>query len=301
MTQAQCNSHTPHPKAYNKAFLIAITVNAVFVGLQATFALLANSTSLLADATHNLGDVLSLILAWIANSLMQRLPTTRSTYGLKKTSILAAFINGTLLIFTCGIIVTQAIYKFVSPGPVDALMVIIVAAIGILVNGATAFLFVQGTNDLNIRGAFLHLVYDALVSLGVVLSAILLYFTGWLWLDPIVGLSIAAIILRGTWALFADSFRMMIDAVPSSVSIDDVKALLSSLPGVKGMHDLHVWALSTRENALSVHLWMPEESLEDEARFRLAETLRHNHNIHHITIQVENNQAYCQDTCIPSI
>lgn len=301
MTKAQCNSHTPHPQAYNKAFFIAITVNAVFVGFQAVFALLAHSTSLLADATHNLGDVLSLILAWIANSLMQRLPTARATYGFKKISILAAFINGALLIFTCGIIVTQAVYKFISPGPVDALTVIVVAAVGILVNGATAFLFVHGTNDLNIRGAFLHLIYDALVSLGVVLSAILLYWTGWLWIDPLVGLLIAAVILRGSWALFSDSFRMMIDAVPSSISIDDIKALLSSLPGVKGMHDFHVWALSTRENALSVHLWMPEKPLEDEARFRLAETLRHKYNIHHITIQVEHNQAYCQDTCIPSL
>ncbi|KTD23064.1 cation efflux system protein [Legionella londiniensis] len=299
--EAQKREHIHRPPAYDKAFFIATLVNALFVALQVSFAYLANSTSLLADAIHNLGDVLSLLLAWVANTLMRRLPTSRSTYGLKKTSILAAFINGALLIFTCGIIVTEAIYKFFSPEPVHALMVIIVAGFGILVNGATAVLFIKGTDDLNIRAAFLHLVYDALVSLGVVLSALLLYFTGWFWLDPVVGFLIAVVILRGTWALFADSFRMMIDAVPQSVSIEKIRSLLINHPGVQGLHDLHVWALSTRENALSVHLWMPEAPLSDEARFNLAEVLRREYNIHHTTIQVERRQDCCKDICISLI
>ena len=292
-----CQAH--HAPTFNTAFLVAILANALFVICQIIFAYTANSTSLLADAIHNLGDVLSLILAWIAQRLLKRLPTAQSTYGMKKTSILAALANGILLVFSCGIIATEAVYKFLEPSTVHAGAVMMVAAIGIIVNGATALLFLRGSNDLNIRAAFLHLMYDALVSVGVVCAAAVLYWTGWVWIDPLVGLLIAVIILKGTWSLFADSFRMIIDGVPRGIVMENVRDLFGSQRGVCGVHDLHVWALSTQENALSVHLWMPDEPLSDQERQALSRRLRDEHRIHHITIQVERNHGACDDACSP--
>ncbi len=291
------NHHHHHPTSFNRAFFIATLTNGIFVVIQILYAVWANSTSLLADAVHNLGDVMGLVLAWIANSLLLRKPTSFSTYGLKKSSILAAMANGLLLIFTCGIIAAEAFYKLASPEPVHAIMVIIVAAIGIVVNGATAALFIRGHNDLNIRGAFLHLFYDALISAGVVVSATIMYFTHWLWLDPLMGLLIAIIIIKGTWSLFKDSFRLMIDAVPREISLEAVKQHLEQIPGVKQVHDLHIWALSTRENALSVHLWMPEETFSDEAREKLVLELKHQYRIDHVTVQIEQDLTFCEDSC----
>ncbi len=290
--------HVHQAPAFNKAFLIAVAANSVFVVFQISYAYIANSTSLFADAIHNLGDVLSLIIAWIANSLLQRIPTARATYGMKKTSIMAALANGILLVFSCGIIATEAMYKFFSPSEVNALSVMVVAGMGIVVNGASAALFLRGGDDLNIRAAYLHLTYDALISLGVVIAAALLYLTDWLWLDPLVGILIAILILKGTWSLFADSFRLLIDGVPRSISMISVRGLLSSHAGVHGVHDLHVWALSTQENALSAHLWMPDEPLSDNARHALSKRLRDECNIHHATIQVERMQGFCDDSCI---
>ena len=292
-------AHTHGVPPFNNAFLVAIVANGLFVILQIIFAVLAHSTSLLADAVHNFGDVLSLVLAWIAQHLLKRAPTQQSTYGMKKTSILAACANAVLLVFTCGIIATEAIYKFFEPSQVQAPLVMLVAGIGIIVNGATAALFVSGSDDLNIRSVFLHLLVDALVSIGVVLSALLLCWTGWLWVDPLVGLLISGIILKGTWSLFADSFRLIIDGVPRGIAVVKVRALLMSQLGVSGVHDLHIWALSTKENALSVHLWMPEAPLSDEERQVLSQRLREEHDIHHTTIQVERAQGFCEDTCLP--
>lgn len=295
------HSHGHHHEIskFNAAFLIAIVANGLFVIFQVVFAYVANSTSLLADAIHNLGDVLSLILAWIANGLLKRNPTNYTTYGMKKTSILAALANGVLLVFTCGIIATEAMYKLFTPTETHALSVIIVASIGILVNGATAALFMRGSDDLNIRGAFLHLLYDALISVGVVVSAVILYYTHWLWIDPVVGLLIALLIIKGTWSLFVDSFNLIIDAVPRGISWVNVKDSLQAVEGVQEVHDLHIWALSTKENALSVHLYMPELPLSDEARFALVKMLHDKHNIHHATIQVERNLTFCEDACKP--
>ncbi|MDP1603121.1 MAG: cation diffusion facilitator family transporter [Legionella sp.] len=295
------HTHQHTAPTFNRAFLIAISANSVFVACQIFFAFAANSTSLLADAVHNLGDVMGLILAWIANSLLKRAPSEKATYGMKKTSILAALANGLMLVFTCGIIATDAMYKLFSPSEIQAVSVIIVASIGIVVNGATAVLFLRGTNDLNIRAAYLHLLYDAFISVGVVISAIILYWTNWLWIDPIVGLLIAIIILRGTWSLFKDSFRLIIDAVPREISWASVRELLQAEKGVEQIHDLHIWALSTQENALSVHLYMPKEELTDESRQRLVEKLKDKHNIHHATIQVEKNLAFCEDACAKEI
>ncbi len=302
MSHAHHNHESHHhnhssPKAYDKAFFISILANGLFVVLQIIYAYIANSTSLLADAFHNLGDVLSLVLSWIAMGLMKKKPTARATYGLKKTSILAALMNGILLVFTCGIIVTEAIYKLLTPSETQALSVMIVAGVGIIVNGATALLFLRGSEDLNIRGAYLHLFYDALISVGVVISAVLLYYTHWLWIDPAVGLLIALVILKGTWSLFADSFRLIIDGVPRSISWIDVSSYFLSKPGVKGVHDLHIWAMSTQENALSVHLYMPEEHLSDPLRAEWVHELRERFGIQHVTIQTERTEVDCNDVC----
>lgn len=302
-SHSHAHSHNHHHSVsqFNRAFLIAIIANGLFVICQIIFAYVANSTSLLADAIHNLGDVLSLILAWVANGLLKRIPTKHSTYGMKKTSILAALANGVLLVFTCGIIATEAMYKLFSPTEIHALSVMVVAGIGILVNGLTASLFLRGADDLNIRAAFLHLMYDALISVGVVVSAALLYWTHWLWIDPIVGLLIAIFIIKGTWSLFSDSFRLIIDAVPRGISWADVHESLQAEMGVQAVHDLHIWALSTQENALSVHLFMPDVPLSDEARQKLVKMLREKHHIHHATIQVERNLTFCEDVCTPRL
>lgn len=285
---------------FNRAFFIAIMANGLFVLCQIFFAITSHSTSLLADAVHNLGDVLGLVMAWVANGLLKRLPTEKSTYGMKKTSILSALANGIMLVFSCGIIATEAMYKFFSPTEIQAIPVMIVAAIGIVVNSTTALLFMGGKDDLNIRSAYLHLFYDALISVGVVVAAAILYWTGWLWIDPVVGLLIAIIILKGTWTLFTDSLRLILDAVPRGISWSAVRNMLQDEEGVEQVHDLHIWALSTQENALSVHLLMPKRELSDAARHRLVAVLKHEHKIQHATIQVEKDLAYCEDACSTS-
>jgi cobalt-zinc-cadmium efflux system protein len=291
------HGHNQTTATYDKAFIISIVANGLFVLLQIIAAYISNSTSLLADAFHNLGDVLGLVLAWIATVLMRRAPTMKATYGLKKTSILSALANGILLVFTCGIIATEAVYKLFSPTEIHAVSVMVVAGIGIIINLGTALLFTRGSDDLNIRGAYLHLFYDALVSVGVVVSAALLYWTGWLWIDPLVGLLIALIILKGTWSLFTGSFRLIIDGVPENISWTAVSEFLLSKTGVAGFHDLHIWALSTQENAMSVHLYMPDEILSDTLRAEWVGQLRHEFNIQHVTIQVEKTVTECNDAC----
>ncbi|MGC1181434.1 cation diffusion facilitator family transporter [Legionella sp.] len=288
-------AHSHGEITYDRAFLIAIIANGLFVIVQIIFAYVSSSTSLLADAFHNLGDVLGLALAWIATGLMKSAPTMNTTYGLKKISILSALANGILLVFTCGIIATEAVYKLFSPTEVQAVSVMIVASLGIIINSTTALLFMRGSEDLNIKGAYLHLFYDALISLGVVLSSALLYWTGWLWIDPVMGLVIAIIILKGTWSLFVNSFMLIIDGVPHNISWSAVSAFFLAKPGVKNFHDLHIWALSTQENAMSVHLYMPDVALSDQLRAEWVEQLRHEFGIQHVTIQVEKTEIECND------
>lgn len=288
--------HHPEPE-YNRAFLISVVANGVFVILQIIFAFITNSNGLLADGIHNLGDVLGLILAWGANAMLARKPTAKSTFGMKKTTILAAFANGSILLFTCGIIVTEAIYKLISPGEIQAVGVMVVAGIGVVINGATAMLFFKGGDDLNIKGAYLHLLYDALISVGVVIAAVLIYFTNWNWLDPLVGLLIAVVIIKGTWGLFKDSFRLMIDGVPNGISLMKVRQYLEAIDGVREVHELHVWGISTKENAISVHLVMPDNPIDDQKRAQLSKELQAQFNIQHITIQVERTTTYCDDRC----
>ncbi|MDF1758822.1 MAG: cation diffusion facilitator family transporter [Legionellaceae bacterium] len=289
--------HSGNKTTSGNAFIIAIVANSVFVVFQIICAQLANSTSLFADAIHNLGDVLSLGVAWVGNVLLTRESTDKTTYGLKKASILAALANVLLLVFTCGIIAYEATLKFFAPTVIDNWFVMLVAGIGVAVNALTALLFIRGGNDLNIRAAYLHLASDALISLGVVAAAGLMLWSGWLWVDPVVGLLIAAIILRSTWTLLSDSTRLILDGVPSHISVGNVRALLMEQDGVEDVHDLHIWAMSTKENALSVHLLMPETPLTDTNRYALNKLLLDKHNINHATIQVECIRGYCDDSC----
>lgn len=290
-------SHSHNIAHTKKSFLIAIVANGLFVIIQLFFAYVANSSSLLADAVHNLGDVFSLVVAWIGNFLLTKKPTSKATYGMKKASILAAFTNVLLLVFTCGIIVADAVPKFFHPESINNGYVIIVAGIGVVVNAATAFLFVKHDGDLNIRAAFLHLASDALISAGVVVAALIMLWLQWLWLDPLVGLLIAIIIFRGSFTLLIDSSRLIIDGVPSSISLHKVRSLLINYPGVEDVHDLHIWAMSTKENALSVHLFMPKAALTEDCRYNICNRLLREHNIHHVTIQVETSQNYCDHRC----
>lgn len=291
-----CHSHNLQ-KTTNNSFIIAIVANGVFVLLQLICAKLANSTSLFADAIHNLGDVFGLLVAWVGNVMLTKLPTEKRTYGFKKASILAAFANVLLLVFTCGIIATEAMVKFFSPSAINSSFVMLIAFLGVIVNAATALLFLKGGNDLNIRAAFLHLASDAVISLGVVITAALLFWTDWLWLDPLVGLIIAILILKSTWLILLDSTRLILDGVPRGISLSSVRELFMQEIGVESLHDLHIWAISTQENALSVHLYMPEKKLTDVAREELSKKLLEQHNIHHVTIQVESSLAYCKDIC----
>ena len=291
------HSHSHEPTNMGRAFFIAVLANGIFVLLQIIFAVFANSTSLLADAVHNAGDVLSLVLAWIANRLLKRAPTHTTTYGMKKLSIMAALTNGVLMVFSCGIIATEAIYKLLKPEMVQASSVLVVASIGILVNGLSALLFYKGQDDLNIRASFLHLFYDAIISLGVVIAAFIMLWTQWWWVDALVGLIIAVVILKGTWSLFTDSFRLMLDGVPVGISYLAVKELLLAQPGVTAIHDLHIWAMSTKENALSAHLVMPEHPISDEARRALVTTLNITFHIQHVTLQVESEASGCEVLC----
>ena len=287
--------HHHTPETINTAFIIAISANLFYTIIEVVYAYMAHSTSLLADAGHNLGDVLGLGMAWIASLLLKKRAGARYSYGFKKTTILASVINALILIFTCAIILREAIEKFIHPAPMAAVEVMIVAFIGIVVNGLTAMLFMRGSkDDLNIKGAFMHLAYDALVSFGVVVAAIIIYFTQWEILDPVIGVIIAVVILWGTWGLLRDSVNLVMDGVPRSIDFDAVKTFLQQQPGVTNLHDLHIWALSTKENALTVHLIMPTQQLTDKQRHELDHELAHEFNIHHTTIQIEQGAHPCE-------
>ncbi len=280
------------PQQFNKAFAWAIFLNLAFTLLEAVYAILANSMSLLADAGHNLGDVLGLLLAWGANWLLMKPSTERYSYGYRRTSIIASIINALLLVATSAIIAYESIIKLIHPEQVEELIVIVVAFIGILINGGTALLFMRGSKgDLNIKGAFLHLAADALISVGVVIAATIIYFTGWVALDPIIGLLIVVVILLGTWGLLRDSVILLLDAVPHSIQSQDVRKFLLNLQGVTDIHDLHIWGLSTKEIALTAHLVMPDDDLKDKDHSDIQHALKDKFNIDHVTIQVEKGQT----------
>ena len=283
------HSHSHAPASFDRAFLIGITLNTGFVIAEATYGVLANSLALIADAGHNLSDVLGLLLAWAASSLAKRLPTERYTYGMKRTPILASLDNAMLLLVASGAIVWEAVKRFSDPSPVAEMTVIWVALIGIGINGVTALGFMAGRkDDLNIRGAFMHMVADAVVSLGVVLSGLVVLFTGWQWLDPLVSIVIAVVIVVGTWSLLKDSINLALDAVPSTVDRTAIERYLTGLPGVSEIHDLHIWAMSTTEVALTVHLVRPGATLDDGLLAQACRDLSSRFGIGHATLQIES-------------
>lgn len=285
------HSHAGHshaPASFGKAFAVGTTLNAAFVAAQIFYGLAAHSVALLADAVHNLGDVLGLLLAWAAAMLARRQPTLARTYGYGRSTILASLTNAVILLLGCGAIAAEAVGRFGNPQPVAGNVVIWVAAIGIVINGATALMFMKGRKgDLNVRGAFLHMASDAVVSAGVVIAGVLIQFTGWLWLDPATSLAIVAVITIGTWGLMRDSLNLAMDAVPEGIDLEKIEGMLRGLPGVTEVHDLHVWGLSTTDNALTAHLVRAHNDDGSAVIQQACEELRAHHGIGHVTLQLE--------------
>jgi cobalt-zinc-cadmium efflux system protein len=283
--------------SFNRAFAIAVTVTLTYTLTEIGYALYADSMSLLADAVHNLGDVLGLVLAWIANWLLSFPARKRYSYGFKRTTIIAALANAFILVATSALIAYEAIYKLMHLTSVNEEIVIVIGLIGIVVNGGSAMLFMRGAEgDINIKGAFLHLLADALILVGVVVSAIIIKYTDMLWIDPVVGLIIVGIVLWGTWGLLRDSVSLIMDAVPHYVDYVGVKEYLASYPGVEAVHDLHIWGLSTKEVALTAHFVMPTNPLTDADYRKINTVLHEKFKINHVTIQVEAGSE--QDPCI---
>ena len=285
------NHHAPVP-GHGRAFALAIGVNSLFVVIEFVYGFIANSTALMADAGHNLSDVLGLVLAWAAAVLAKRAPSARYTYGLRSSSILAALGNAILLLLACGAIAWEALHRFTAPAPVAGMTVSVVAAIGVAINGFSAWLFMAGSKgDLNIRGAYLHMAADAAISLGVVVSGLVIMGTGWTWLDPAVSLAIVLVIVFGTWSLLRESLRLVMAAVPDNVDAEAIGRFLADQPGVSGVHDLHIWAMSTTETALTAHLVMPGGYPGDAAIDAIVARLHHDFSIGHCTLQVEEGTS----------
>lgn len=281
------HAHVHAPANFNQAFAIGIGLNAAFVAIEAFYGWKVNSLALLADAGHNLSDVAGLVLAWGGALAGKLQPSARNTYGFKRASILAAFANAVLLLVAMGSLAWEALGRFSSPVPTQGVTVMVVAGIGIVVNTATALLFMRGSaHDLNIRGAFLHMAGDALVSLGVVIAGALTLKFGWNWLDPAVSLAIAAVIVAGTWGLFRQSMHLLFDGVPDQIDLGAVKGYLQSLPGIDRVHDLHVWAMGSSEVAMTAHLVMPAGHPDDVFLKNMTQQLHDQFDIDHVTVQV---------------
>lgn len=286
---AHGHGHSHAPADFGRAFAIGVALNSGFVAVEAIYGWIAGSMALIADAGHNLSDVLGLLIAWGASVAAKRPPSARFTYGLKSGSILAAMANAALLLVALGMILIETLRRLWEPAPVEGGTVMIVAGIGIVINTATALLFMRGrSHDINIRGAFLHMAADALVSAGVVLAGLLIILTGKLWIDPVASLLIVAIIAWGTWGLLKDSVVMGLHAVPVSVDEGAVRAFLAGRPGVSSVHDLHIWPMSTTETALTAHLVMPGGHPGDAFLHTVAHELEHAFGIGHSTIQLEH-------------
>lgn len=291
------HGHVHHAHAnYGRAFALGIALNLLYVAGEAIAGLASGSLALLADAGHNLGDVLGLSLSWGAAVLSCRQPSGRFTYGFRSSSILAALANAIILLVVTGGIAWEGIWRIAHPVPVAGGIVIAVAAVGIIVNGGTALLFASGSSDLNVKSAFLHLTADALVTAGVVAAGIAIWLTGWLWLDPAVSLVVSAVIVFGTWGLLRSAIGLALDAVPEGVDPGSVRAHLLAVPGVIGLHDLHIWGMSTTETALTCHLVMPSGHPGDAVLNSVAQQLHESFGIQHATIQIE--LADTDEACI---
>jgi cobalt-zinc-cadmium efflux system protein len=289
------NHHHDHGANYNRAFGIGIALNVIYVVAEAGFGLASGSLALLADAGHNLSDVLGLLLAWGGHYLGQLPSTARRTYGWRSSSILAALFNALLLLAAIGGISWEAIRRFWEPQPTAGTTVMLVAALGVVINTATALLFLKGRkSDLNIRGAFLHMAADAGVSVGVVLAGWGILATGWQWLDPAVSLAIALVIFLSTWDLFKDSLNLAMHGVPAGIDLAEVREYLAALSGVDDVHDLHIWAMSTTENALTAHLVKPDVGDDDAFLAYVAGELHDRFGIEHATLQLERNADAAQ-------
>jgi cobalt-zinc-cadmium efflux system protein len=289
MAHAHGHNHSHGPSSFGRAFAIAIGLNLTFVVVEFGAGLLAGSLALMADAGHNLSDVLGLVVAWGGSLLAARRPTAQRTYGLRRSSILAALLNAVFLLIALGGIAWEAIRRLQAPEPTAGWTVIGVALVGIVINAATALLFMRGReHDLNIRGAFLHMAADAGVSVGVVLAGALILVTGWLWVDPLISLAIAGVILLGTWGLLRDSVNMALDAVPAGMDVATVQTYLAALPGVINVHDLHIWPMSTTETSLTAHLiCRPGAGNTDALLQQAAAELHDRFGIEHVTLQLE--------------
>lgn len=285
--------HHPAPNHKGRIFIFTILLNLAFVVIEFAYGFIANSTALLADAGHNASDVLGLLLAWGAVMLTRRQPSQRYTYGLRSTSILAALANAALLLVACGAIALEAVQRFSQPPTVASLTVSVVAAVGIVINGLSAWLLMKGSKeDLNVRGAYLHMLADTAVSLAVVIAGLAMFRFGWFWLDPGLSLAIVVVIVISAWGLLRDSLQLALSAVPGQVDAPAIDLYLRQLDGVTDVHDLHIWGLSTTETALTVHLVMPGGYPGDAFIDDIAHTLEGRHAIHHCTLQIEQGTTH---------
>jgi cobalt-zinc-cadmium efflux system protein len=281
-------NHNHHVFDYNRAFAIGILLNLGFLIIETIYGVLADSLALIADAGHNLTDVLSLLLAWAASRLARRKPTERHTYGLRRATILAPLFSAIVLFMVMGGMGWEAVVRLGHPAKVETETMIVVALIGVIVNGATAMLFMRNQKlDLNIKAAYIHMIADAAVSIGVCLGGVAIVFTGKLWVDPVISLVIVAVILHSSWTLLFDSLHLAMDAVPGSIDPLKVRNYLLSLPGVASLHDLHIWGMSTTEAALTAHLVIPKVQPDDQLLHRIAHELHERFGIGHATIQIE--------------
>src|SRR5215813_8704568 len=288
------HAHVHAPKDFGAAFAIATALNVGLVAIQVVYGIAAHSVALLADAGHNSGDALGLMIAWGAHVLARLNPTSRYTYGFRSASILAALLNGVILLVATGAIAWEALRRLFEPGEVAGMTVMLVAAVGIVINALSAWFLMAGQkSDLNIRGAFLHLVADAAVSLGVVVAGGVILLTGWNWLDPTVSIAISLVIVWGTWGLLREAIDHSLSAVPSNIDPEAVTSYLRQLPGVSEVHDLHIWAMSTTETALTVHLVRTNAGLDDHLLTDTAHELAHRFGIRHATMQIEAGLTEC--------
>jgi cobalt-zinc-cadmium efflux system protein len=293
------HAHHHAPPDYNRAFAVGVALNIAFVVVEAVFGFLSDSLALLTDASHNLSDVIGLLLAWGAAALARRRPSLRRTYGYSRATILASLFSGLLLMGAVGAIGWEAVNRLMEPVQPAGVTIMVVAAIGVVINTVTAMFFFAGKDsDLNIRGAFLHMAADAAVSLGVVVSGALIWLYALTWMDPVISLLIAAVILFSTWGLLRDSLNLAVDAVPRAVNPVAVREYLCGLPGVRELHDLHIWPMSTTDTALTAHLVMDPLPPDDEFLYALSSELGKRFGIHHPTIQIERpgSEAVCHQS-----